>query len=103
MKNHSLSSRSSFVLAALLLGLASSAAHADMHEVKENIKHDSKEAAHKTGEAARDFGHATANAARTVGHGIAHTSREGWEATKRTTKRVFHKDGAKEDAHDDDA
>ncbi|WP_322092963.1 hypothetical protein [Paraburkholderia bannensis] len=99
MKNRSPSSRSSYVLAALLLGLASSAAHADLHEVKENIKHDSKEAAHKTGEAARDFGHATANAARTVGHGIAHTSREGWEATK----RVFHKDGAKEDTHDDDA
>ncbi len=92
-----------FILAALLLGLVSTAAHADLHEVKEDIKHDSKEAAHKTGEAARDFGHATANAARTVGHGIAHTSREGWEATKRTTKRVFHKDGSKEETRRDDA
>jgi hypothetical protein len=81
-----------FILAALVLGMASSMAHADLHEVKENIKHDSKEAAVKTGHAARDFGHATANAARTVGHGIAHVSREGWDATKRTTKRVFHKD-----------
>ncbi len=92
-------------LAALLLGFAfvSPAAHADLHEVKENIKHDSKEAAHKTGEAARDFGHATAHAAKTVGHGIAHASREGWEATKRTTKRVFHKDGSREETHGDDA
>jgi hypothetical protein len=81
-----------FILAALVLGMASSMAHADVHEVKENIKHDSKEAAVKTGHAARDFGHATANAARTVGHGIAHVSREGWDATKRATKRVFHKD-----------
>ncbi|QBR03323.1 hypothetical protein [Paraburkholderia pallida] len=81
-----------FVLAALLLGTMSSAAYADLHEVKEDIKRDSKEAAAKTGHAARDFGHATAHAAKTVGHGIANASREGWDATKRTTKRVFHKD-----------
>lgn len=81
-----------FVLTALLLGMMSSAAYADLHTVKEDIKHDSKEAAAKTGHAARDFGHATANAARSVGHGIAHVSREGWEGTKRATKRVFHKD-----------
>ncbi|HTR05064.1 MAG TPA: hypothetical protein VMJ11_00020 [Paraburkholderia sp.] len=81
-----------FILAALVLGMASSMAHADLHEVKENIKRDSKEAAVKTGHAARDFGHATASAAKAVGHGIAHVSREGYEATKRATKRVFHKD-----------
>jgi hypothetical protein len=92
MKNRSI------VFAALLLGLVSSAAHADLHEVKEDIKHDSKEAAHKTGEAARGFGHATASAAKSVGHGIAHASREGWDATKRTTKRVFHKDESRDDA-----
>jgi hypothetical protein len=103
MKNRPLNLRGSLVFAALLLGVASSAAHADLHEVKEDIKHDSKTAAHKTGEAARDFGHATAHAAKTVGHGIAHASREGWDATKRTTKRVFHKDGAREDTHGDDA
>ncbi|WP_321896230.1 hypothetical protein [Paraburkholderia heleia] len=85
-----------FILAALVLGVASTMAHADVHEVKENIKHDSKEAAAKTGHAAREFGHATANAAKTVGHGIAHVSREGYEATKRATKRVFHKDGSGE-------
>lgn len=85
-----------YILAALVLGMASTMAHADVHEVKEDIKHDSKEAATKTGHAARDFGHATANAARTVGHGIAHASREGYEATKRATKRVFHKDGSAE-------
>ncbi|QGZ59923.1 hypothetical protein [Paraburkholderia acidiphila] len=85
-----------FILAAFVLGMASTMAHADVHEVKENIKHDSKEAAAKTGHAAREFGHATANAARTVGHGIAHASREGYEATKRATKRVFHKDSGGE-------
>lgn len=92
-----------FVLAALLLGVMSSAAHADLHEVKEDIKHDSKEAAVKTGHAARDFGHATANAARSVGHGIAHVSREGWEGTKRATKRVFHKDESSEQARKTEA
>ncbi|MEQ0772619.1 hypothetical protein ABLT15_09990 [Paraburkholderia tropica] len=99
------------LLAALAFGLASSAAFADVHEVKEDIKHDTKSAAKTTGHAARDFGHATASAAKTVGHGIAHGTREGWDATKhathegwdatkRTTKRVFHKDDApgKDDA-----
>ncbi|KWF69638.1 hypothetical protein [Burkholderia pseudomultivorans] len=80
-----------FVCTALVLALISPLAHADMSEVKQDIKRDSKEAAHKTGEAARSFGHATASAAKTVGHGIAHASREGWDATKRTTKRIFHK------------
>lgn len=80
-----------FILALLLLAVVSPAAHADLSEVKQDIKRDSKEAAHKTGEAARGFGHATASAAKTVGHGIAHASREGWEATNRTTKHVFHK------------
>ncbi|MGK8203937.1 hypothetical protein ACRS8P_14965 [Burkholderia cenocepacia] len=80
-----------FVCTALVLALISPLAHADLSEVKQDIKRDSKEAAHKTGEAARSFGHATASAAKTVGHGIAHASREGWDATKRTTKRIFHK------------
>ncbi|CAG9210305.1 putative signal peptide protein [Paraburkholderia tropica] len=98
------------LLAALVLGLVSSASFADVHEVKEDIKHDTKSAAKATGHAAKDFGHATASAAKSVGHGIAHGSREGWDATKRvthegwdatkrTTKRVFHKD----DAAGDDA
>ncbi|MGU7775320.1 hypothetical protein ACV229_34775 [Burkholderia sp. MR1-5-21] len=81
-----------FICTAFILALISPIAHADMSEVKQDIKRDSKEAAHKTGEAARSFGHATASAAKTVGHGVAHASREGWDATKRTTKRVFHKD-----------
>jgi hypothetical protein len=92
-----------FILTALLLGMVSSAAYADLHDVKENIKHDSKEAAHATGNAAREFGHATAHAAKTVGHGIAHASREGWDATKRTTKRVFHKDESSEASHKTEA
>ncbi len=87
-----------FIGAALVLALLSPLAHADMSEVKQDIKRDSKEAAHKTGEAARSFGHATASAAKAVGHGVAHASREGWEATKRTTKRVFHKNDASEPA-----
>jgi hypothetical protein len=83
-----------FALAAIVLATLSPLAHADLHETKETIKRDTKEAATKTGHAARDFGHATATAAKTVGHGIAHVSREGYEATKRTTKRIFHKDDA---------
>ncbi|MDR3097938.1 MAG: hypothetical protein LBV73_12800 [Paraburkholderia sp.] len=92
-----------FVLAALLLGMVSSAAYADLHDVKENIKHDSKEAATKTGHAARDFGHDVAHVSREGWEGTKRVSREGWEgtkrvsregwdSTKRATKRVFHKD-----------
>ncbi|MCA8090685.1 hypothetical protein LGM65_07220 [Burkholderia anthina] len=87
-----------FISTALVLALISPIAHADMSEVKQDIKRDSKEAAHKTGEVARGFGHATASAAKTVGHGIAHASREGWDATKRTTKRIFHKSDSGEGA-----
>ncbi|KWC43330.1 hypothetical protein [Burkholderia ubonensis] len=94
-----------FIFAALVFATVCPAAHADLSEVKQDIKRDSKEAAHKTGEAARSFGHATASAAKAVGHGVAHASREGWDATKhatregwdatkRTTQRVFHKDGS---------
>lgn len=85
-----------FICTAFVVALISPIAHADMSEVKQDIKRDSKAAAHKTGEAARSFGHATASAAKTVGHGIAHASREGWDATKRTTKRIFHKNGSSE-------
>ncbi|EKS9799616.1 MULTISPECIES: hypothetical protein [Burkholderia] len=85
-----------FIGTALVLALISPIAHADMSEVKQDIKRDSKEAAHKTGEAARSFGHATASAAKAVGHGVAHASREGWDATKRTTKRIFHKNDSGE-------
>jgi hypothetical protein len=90
---------SRFLVVALLLGLISSVAHADLHDAKEDVKHDAKSAATATGHAARDFGHATANAARSIGHGIAHASREGYEATKRATKRVFHKDDS-DDKHE---
>jgi hypothetical protein len=91
-----------FICTAIVLALISPIAHADMSEVKQDIKRDSKEAAHKTGEAARSFGHATASAAKTVGHGIAHVSREGWDATKRTTKRIFHKNDSGEGAQKGD-
>lgn len=91
-----------FIYTAFVLALISPIAHADMSEVKQDIKRDSKEAAHKTGEAARSFGHATASAAKTVGHGIAHASREGWDATKRTTKRIFHKNDSGEGVQKND-
>jgi len=91
-----------FICTAFVLALISPIAHADMSEVKQDIKRDSKEAAHKTGEAARSFGHATASAAKTVGHGVAHASREGWNATKRTTKRIFHKNDSGEGAQKND-
>ncbi|HEB3531033.1 TPA: hypothetical protein RZC51_002540 [Burkholderia cenocepacia] len=87
-----------FIGATLVLALLGPLAHADMSEVKQDIKRDSKEAAHKTGDAARSFGHATASAAKAIGHGVAHASREGWEATKRTTKRIFHKNDSGESA-----
>ena len=90
------------IYTAIVLALISPIAHADMSEVKQDIKRDSKEAAHKTGDAARSFGHATASAAKTVGHGIAHVSREGWDATKRTTKRFFHKNDSGEGAQKSD-
>lgn len=81
-------------LAALLLGTMSSVAYADLHEVKEDIKHDSKEAAAKTGQAARNFGHDVAHVSREGWEGTKRVSREGWEGTKRATKRVFHKEDA---------
>ncbi len=85
-----------FIGAALVLTLLGPLAHADMSEMKQDIKRDSKNAAHETGDAARRFGHASASAAKAVGHGVAHASREGWEATRRTTQRIFHKhDSAK--------
>ncbi|MCA7954419.1 hypothetical protein LGM43_29555 [Burkholderia seminalis] len=80
-----------FIGIALVLALISPIAQADLSAVTQDLKRDSKEAAHKTGEAARSFGHATASAAKAVGHGVAHASREGWDATKRTTKRILHK------------
>ncbi|AST31101.2 hypothetical protein [Ralstonia solanacearum] len=76
-----------FLLTALLLAILSPAAQADLGEMKQDIKQGTKDAAKKTGHAAREFGHATANAARTVGHGVANAARE----TKQATKRVFHK------------
>ncbi|MHA6879651.1 hypothetical protein [Ralstonia pseudosolanacearum] len=79
--------RHHFALAALMLALLSPAARADLGEMKQDIKQGSKDAAKKTGHAAREFGHATANAAKTVGHGVANAAHE----TKRATKRLFHK------------
>ena len=81
-----------FLFAALVLAMAAPAARADLAEVGHDIKQDTKEAAQKTGHAAREVGHATASAAKTVGHGVASAARGGYQATKRATKRVFHKD-----------
>ncbi len=76
-----------FLFAVLMLALLSPAAHADLSEMKQDIKQGSKDAAKKTGHAAKEFGHATANAARTVGHGVKNAA----HATKCGVKHVFNK------------
>jgi hypothetical protein len=76
-----------FLFATLALALASPFAHADQSEPKQGIKQDTKDAAKKTGQAARDVGHATANGARAVGHGF----RDAAHATKCGVKHVFNK------------
>lgn len=81
MKSHLL------LLAMLSLALASPFAHADQSDTKQSIKQGTKDAARKTGHAARTVGHATANGARKVGHGF----RDGAHATKCGVKHVFNK------------
>jgi hypothetical protein len=76
-----------FLLVALAFGALSQAAHADLAEVKHDIKTTTKSAAHKTGRAAKEAGHATARVAKTVGHDIANTARHGYQAVK----HEFHK------------
>ncbi|MCO5397182.1 hypothetical protein NG900_03100 [Ralstonia sp. 21MJYT02-11] len=91
-----------FLSATLMLALLSPVAHADLTEMKQDIKQGTKDAAKKTGHAARDgtkavghatrdgakaVGHATANGARTVGHGF----RDAAHATKCGVKHVFNK------------
>lgn len=76
-----------FLFAALTLALASPFAHADQSGTKQGIKQGTKDAAKKTGHAARDVGHATTNGARTVGHGF----RDAAHATKCGVKHVFNK------------
>jgi len=76
-----------FLSATLLLALASPVAHADLSEMKQDIKQGTKDAAKKTGHAAKEVGHATANGARAVGHGF----RDAAHATKCGVKKVFKK------------
>lgn len=80
--------RQFFPLAMLLLALVSSTAQADLAETKQEIKQGTKDAAKKTGHAARDAAHATGRAAKSFGHTVA----DGARATKHAVKRVFHKD-----------
>lgn len=77
-----------FLLPALMLALLSPLAHADLSEMKQDIKHGTKDAAKKTGHAAKEVGHATANGARAVGHGF----RDAAHATKCGVKHVFNKE-----------
>jgi hypothetical protein len=84
--------------AALMIALLSPAAHADLSEMKQDIKQGTKDAAKKTGHAARDAGHATANGARAVGHAtangaraIGHGFRDAAHATKCGIKHLFNK------------
>ena len=79
--------RSLFLFAALAFALASPFAHADLSETKQGIKQGTKDAAKKTGHAAREVGHATANGARVVGHGF----RDAAHGTKCGVKHVFNK------------
>lgn len=72
---------------ALMLALLSPIAHADLSEMKQDIKQGTKDAAKKTGHAAKEAGHATANAARAVGHGVKNAA----HATKCGVKHVFKK------------
>jgi len=87
-----------FLFATLTLALASPFAHADQSDTKQGIKQGTKDAATKTGHAARDVGHATANGAREVGHATAngaravgHGFRDAAHATKCGVKHVFNK------------
>ena len=75
------------LIPALMLALLTPVAHADLSETKENVKQDTKEAARKTGHAAKDDGQAKANAARAVGHGVKNAA----HATKCGVKHVFKK------------
>jgi hypothetical protein len=76
-----------FLFATLALALASPFAHADQSQTKQDIKQGTKNAAKKTGQAAREVGHATADGARKVGHGF----RDAAHATKCGVKHVFDK------------
>jgi hypothetical protein len=87
------------LFATLTLALAGPFAYADQSGTKQGgIKQDTKDAATKTGHAARDVGHATANGAREVGHATAngaravgHGFRDAAHATKCGVKHVFNK------------
>ena len=82
---------------------------AGQDSASQNIKHDAKAAGHGIADGARDVGHATRHVTRKIGHGardagvgighgakkaglgIGHGAREGWDATKKAVKQVFHK------------
>ncbi|ATG20838.1 hypothetical protein [Ralstonia mannitolilytica] len=79
------------LLIPLMLALLSPLAHADLSEMKQDIKQGTKDAAKKTGHAVRDgtkaVGHATRDGAKAVGHGF----RDAAHATKCGVKHVFNK------------
>ena len=90
-------------LALLVLTLAAIAPAAYAEDLSANTGQgftaDAKAAGHDVAQGAKKVGHATKNAAVDVGHGakkvghkVANATRKGWDATKNTTKRVFHKD-----------
>lgn len=73
-------------------------AYAEQDNASQDIKHDAKAVGHSIANGARDVGHATRHVARKIGRGakdaglgIGHGAREGWDASKKAVKQVFHK------------
>ena len=96
------------ITCAILAGFTVTA-YAGQDSAKQDIKHDAKATGHGMANGARDVGHATRHVARKIGHGakdaglgighgakkagvgIGHGAREGWDASKKAVKQVFHK------------
>lgn len=90
-------------LVALTLAALAPAAYAQDKSANtgQGFTADAKAAGHDIAEGAKKVGHATKDAAVDIGHGarnvtrdIGHGAKKGWQATKKTVKRVFNKDGS---------
>ena len=99
----------SIVIACAIFAGFTVTAYAEQDSAAQNIKHDAKATGHGIADGARDVGHATRHVSRKIGHGakdagvgighgakkaglgIGHGAREGWDASKKAVKQVFHK------------
>ena len=97
------------IACAILAGFTVTA-YAGQDSTRQDIKHDAKATGHGIANGAREVAHATRHVARKIGHsakgagvgighgakeaglGIGHGAREGWDASKKAVKQVFHKD-----------